>query len=98
MNSFVQRGFGFLGWSYPGYEYSEGYPSEQGLYEGLRAISDYLVSTYDIQPSDQIAMGHSLGGLVTVDAAEPARPIAFTFKDKPLLELVPVIFVSARFP
>ena len=69
MNSFVQRGFGFLGWSYPGYEYSEGYPSEQGLYEGLRAISDYLVSTYDIQPSDQIAMGHSLGGLVTVDAA-----------------------------
>lgn len=69
MNSFAHRGFGFLGWSYSGYEHSEGYPSEQRLYEGLRAVSDHLVSTYDIQPSDQIAMGHSLGGLVTVDVA-----------------------------
>jgi pimeloyl-ACP methyl ester carboxylesterase len=69
MNSFAQRGFGFLGWSYPGYEYSEGYPSEQRLYEGLRAMSDHLVSTHDIQPSNQIAIGHSLGGLVTVDVA-----------------------------
>ena len=69
MSSFARRGFGFVGWSYPGYEYSEGYPSEQGLCDGLKAISDYLIFTHGIQPSDQIAVGHSLGGLVSVDAA-----------------------------
>ncbi|MFA5145747.1 MAG: alpha/beta hydrolase, partial [Candidatus Omnitrophota bacterium] len=69
MDSFARRGFGFLGWSYPGYEYSEGYPSEQSLYEGLNAVSNYLVFAHGIQPCNQIAMGHSLGGLVTINAA-----------------------------
>jgi pimeloyl-ACP methyl ester carboxylesterase len=68
MESFARRGFGFLEWSYPGYEHSEGYPSEQSLYEGLNAMSNYLVSQ-GIQPGDQIAMGHSLGGAVSVNAA-----------------------------
>jgi hypothetical protein len=68
MESFAKRGFGFLEWSYPGYEHSEGYPSEQSLYEGLNAMSNYLVSQ-GIEPGDQIAMGHSLGGLVSVNAA-----------------------------
>ncbi len=69
MNSFAQRGFGFVGWSYPGYEYSKGCPSEQSLYDSLKAVSDYLLLTHNIQPCDQIAMGYSLGGLVTVDVA-----------------------------
>lgn len=69
MNSFAERGFGFLGWSYPGYEHSEGCPSEQKLCDGLKSMSDCLNFTHGIQPFNQIAMGHSLGGLISVEAA-----------------------------
>jgi len=69
MESFGRRGIGFLAWSYPGYEYSEGWPSEQNVSDGLEAMSHYLARQHGIRPSDQIAMGHSLGGLVTVDVA-----------------------------
>ena len=69
MESFGRRGMGFLGWSYPGYEYSEGRSSERNVSDGLEAMSRYLAQQHGIQPAEQIAMGHSLGGLVTVDVA-----------------------------
>ncbi len=69
MESFGKRGIGFLGWSYPGYEYSEGRPSEQSVSDGLEAMSQHLARHHAIRPCDQIAMGHSLGGLMTVDVA-----------------------------
>ncbi len=70
MESFGKRGVGFLGWSYPGYEHSEGGPSEQSLSRGLESVSEYLASEHEIGPTHQIAVGHSLGGLVTVDVAQ----------------------------
>ena len=100
MNVFAQKGFGFLGWSYPGYEYSEGHPSEERLYSGLKTMSDYIVSIHNIQPSNQIAMGHSLGGLVTVEAATKvpfqlivllATPPSLPDYYEHLLESVPLV-------
>ncbi len=70
MESFGKRGVGFLGWSYPGYERSEGWPSEQSLYRGLESVSEYLALEHKIGATHQIAVGHSLGGLVTVGVAQ----------------------------
>lgn len=66
---FIQQGYGFLAFDYRGYGKSTGTPSEAGMYRDMQAASDYLAREKRIQPSEQIAMGESLGSAVAVEAA-----------------------------
>lgn len=54
---------------YRGYGLSEGSPSEEGLYTDSRAGLDYLYSRNDINHSEIIIFGRSLGGAVAIDLA-----------------------------
>ncbi|VEN55367.1 unnamed protein product [Callosobruchus maculatus] len=54
---------------YRGYGLSEGSPSEEGLYTDARAAIDYLYSRNDINHSEIVVFGRSLGGAVAIDLA-----------------------------
>ncbi|XP_056630568.1 protein ABHD13 [Diorhabda carinulata] len=54
---------------YRGYGLSEGVPSEEGLYIDAKTSLDYLISRNDINHSQIIIFGRSLGGAVAVDLA-----------------------------
>lgn len=54
---------------YRGYGQSDGYPSEEGLYIDARAALDYLYSRSDVNHSEIIVFGRSLGGAVAIDLA-----------------------------
>ncbi|CAH2012077.1 unnamed protein product [Acanthoscelides obtectus] len=54
---------------YRGYGLSEGSPSEEGLYTDARAAIDYLYTRSDINHSEVIVFGRSLGGAVAIDLA-----------------------------
>lgn len=54
---------------YRGYGLSEGTPSEEGLYIDARASLDYLYSREDVNHSEIIIFGRSLGGAVAIDLA-----------------------------
>ncbi|KAJ8922354.1 hypothetical protein NQ315_004297 [Exocentrus adspersus] len=54
---------------YRGYGLSEGSPSEEGLYMDAKASIDYLSSRKDINHSEIIIFGRSLGGAVAIDLA-----------------------------
>ena len=56
-------------YDYRGYGKSQGEPSEQGLYLDADAASDWLCNRGNLQPSEIIVMGRSLGGAVAVDLA-----------------------------
>lgn len=66
---FTKRGYGFFAFDYRGYGKSQGSPSEQGLYKDITAASRYLHDTQHIGPSQQIALGGSLGSAVVINAA-----------------------------
>lgn len=51
---------------YRGYGFSEGHPSESGLYKDAQAALNYLLSRQDIDHSRIIVFGRSLGKLNTV--------------------------------
>jgi fermentation-respiration switch protein FrsA (DUF1100 family) len=52
---------------YRGYGLSEGHPSEEGLYIDAKASLDYIFSRTDVNHSEVIVFGRSLGGAVAVD-------------------------------
>ncbi|KAG1671945.1 Protein ABHD13 [Nymphon striatum] len=54
---------------YRGYGLSEGYPSEKGMYEDVRAAVEFLLQRSDIDKNKIIIFGRSLGGAVAVDIA-----------------------------
>ncbi|CAG9840440.1 unnamed protein product [Diabrotica balteata] len=54
---------------YRGYGLSEGVPSEDGLYLDAKASLDYLFTRNDINHSEIIIFGRSLGGAVAIDLA-----------------------------
>ncbi|CAG9763377.1 unnamed protein product [Ceutorhynchus assimilis] len=54
---------------YRGYGLSEGSPSEEGLYLDARASLDYLFSRNDVNHSEIVVFGRSLGGAVAIDLA-----------------------------
>ncbi|KAK4877423.1 hypothetical protein RN001_009929 [Aquatica leii] len=58
---------------YRGYGLSEGAPSEEGLYADARASIDYLYTRNDINLSEIIVFGRSLGGAVAIDLASRAE-------------------------
>ncbi|XP_047543994.1 protein ABHD13 [Vanessa atalanta] len=54
---------------YRGYGLSEGSPSEQGLYMDAQTAFDYLMQRNDIDRTQIILFGRSLGGAVAIDLA-----------------------------
>ena len=70
MDSFVQKGYGFLAVDYRGFGHSAGTPSEHGLYEDIKAASLLLVNQYHVPITSQIMMGGSLGGAVAIEDAQ----------------------------
>ncbi|CRL00767.1 CLUMA_CG014022, isoform A [Clunio marinus] len=57
---------------YRGYGLSNGTPSEKGLYIDARAAVDYLFTRHDLDHSQIILFGRSLGGAIVIDvAADP---------------------------
>ncbi|XP_018320449.1 protein ABHD13 isoform X2 [Agrilus planipennis] len=54
---------------YRGFGLSQGSPSEEGLYIDAKASIDYLYGRNDINHSEIIVFGRSLGGAVAVDLA-----------------------------
>ncbi len=85
-NSWLDKGFGLFVYDYPGYGKSQGESSEKSLYESLEAVSDYLEEK-GVPVSEQVAIGCSLGGAVTVHVASKRRfkavILASTFKSLP---------------
>ncbi|XP_019865001.1 protein ABHD13 [Aethina tumida] len=55
---------------YRGYGLSDGNPSEEGLYIDAKASIDYLYTRNDINHSEIIVFGRSLGGAVAIDLAK----------------------------
>ncbi|CAD6208496.1 GSCOCG00010496001-RA-CDS [Cotesia congregata] len=54
---------------YRGYGFSQGTPTESGLYMDAQAGLDYLLSRNDINTNEIIVFGRSLGGAVAIDLA-----------------------------
>ncbi|KAJ6649552.1 Protein ABHD13 [Pseudolycoriella hygida] len=54
---------------YRGYGLSTGTPIEQGLYNDARAAIDYLHTRHDLDLSQIVLFGRSLGGAVAIDVA-----------------------------
>lgn len=66
---FHQLGVSVLLVDYRGYGNSEGFPTEQKIYEDALAAYDYLLTRIDVDKKKIIAYGASLGGAVAVDLA-----------------------------
>ncbi|MEM9290082.1 MAG: alpha/beta hydrolase [Acidobacteriota bacterium] len=62
-------GTSILAFDYRGYGYSEGKPSESGVFRDVRAAFDHLVGPLGVSAETVILFGHSLGGAVAIDAA-----------------------------
>ena len=58
---FNRLGFNVLSYDYPGYGYSEGKPTETGVYRAADAAYRYLTDTLRVKPSDLILYGYSIG-------------------------------------
>lgn len=70
--AFLERGFGLLAVSYRGYGTSEGHPTEQGLYEDMRAGLHFLEER-GLKPENIILYGESLGTGPIVTLAMDSR-------------------------
>jgi pimeloyl-ACP methyl ester carboxylesterase len=65
----LKKGYGVALYSYPGYGYSTGEPSQRAFSEALKAVSTTLSTVEGVPISDQILVGWSIGGAVTIDVA-----------------------------
>ena len=62
-------GFSVIAYDYSGYGLSEGRPSEQQVYNDVKAVYDYLLSEKGLNPQQIISYGHSLGTAIATDLA-----------------------------
>jgi uncharacterized protein len=68
ISCFTNRGFGFLGVSYRGFEGSSGSPSESGFITDANTAYDWL-HTQGVAPKDILLIGESIGTGVAVQLA-----------------------------
>lgn len=74
-----------LAYEYPGYSLSEGSdPSEQGTYEAINAAYHYLSDVLDIDGSNIVLFGRSIGTGPTVDLAARTRRLGGVILQSPL--------------
>jgi fermentation-respiration switch protein FrsA (DUF1100 family) len=69
IKTFRDLGFNVFLYDYRGYGRSEGSPDETGVYRDGRAAFDYVINRTDVDPTNVILFGTSLGGAVAVDVA-----------------------------
>jgi pimeloyl-ACP methyl ester carboxylesterase len=65
----LKKGYGVALYSYPGYGYSTGNPSQRAFSEALKAVSTTLSTVGRVPITDQVFVGWSIGGAVTIDVA-----------------------------
>jgi len=100
---FHRLGLDVFIFDYRGYGQSEGKPTEHGTYQDAEAAWRYLVETRQVNPSQVVVFGRSLGGAVASWLAQSHRPRALilesTFTSVPdiaatLYPYLPVRFLS----
>jgi len=100
---FHRLGLDVFIFDYRGYGQSEGKPTEHGTYQDAEAAWRYLVETHQVNPSQVVFFGRSLGGAVASWLAQSHRPRALilesTFTSVPdiaatLYPYLPVRFLS----
>ncbi|HXG37785.1 MAG TPA: alpha/beta hydrolase [Bacteroidota bacterium] len=69
IKTFRDFGFNVFMYDYRGYGRSEGSPTEEGVYRDGRAAFDYVIRRSDVDSTNVILFGTSLGGAVAVDVA-----------------------------
>lgn len=73
---FHRMGLSVLIFDYRGYGNSEGKPDEAGTYADADAAWDYLVGHRNIEETQIIVFGQSLGGAVGIELARKHKPMA----------------------
>lgn len=73
LDLFVKVGFSAIAYDYAGYGTSEGTPSEQGCYDEVNAIYNYLTKTRAMPPEKIIVYGRSVGGGPSVELASKKK-------------------------
>lgn len=81
---FYDHGFSIIAYDYSGYGLSEGKPSEQQVYNDIKAVYDYLLKTQKLKPQQIISYGHSLGSAVATDLAFK-NPVAGLILESPFV-------------
>ncbi len=72
---FLDSGFTFMAFDYPGYGQSVGAPSEELLYASARAAYAHITKERGYEPNRLAVYGCSLGGAVSIELLQ-ARPAA----------------------
>ena len=96
-STFIDAGFGLVAVSYRGYGKSDGFPTEQGIYNDARAAIDYARTELKIAQKQLIYFGESLGTGVAVQMASERPPAllmleaAYTSVETRSAELYPFI-------
>ncbi len=72
---FSKNGLGIMALSYQGYGSSEGKPTEEGLIENAKVVTDFLIAI-GYKPEDMIFYGESLGSFVAVKHGSIINPYA----------------------
>lgn len=62
LEMFVAQGYSVIAYDYPGYGISDQRPSENGAYQALNAVYNYLLIIREIDPQKIFLYGFSLGG------------------------------------
>tara|TARA_B100001248_G_scaffold262537_1_gene259255 strand:- start:25718 stop:26506 length:789 start_codon:yes stop_codon:yes gene_type:complete len=75
MEKYQAAGWAVLAYDYPGYGTSHGEPSEEGCYQAVNAAYAHLTETLDIDPSEIVLYGYSLGSGPSTDLAR-REPVA----------------------
>ncbi|MGE9292211.1 MAG: alpha/beta hydrolase [Puniceicoccales bacterium] len=75
-----EMGFNVVVYDYPGYGASDGRPSEQGCYEAIETVYDWLLKEQGATPEQIVLFGRSLGGGPTVELAT-RKPVAGVILD-----------------
>ncbi|MGF1580892.1 MAG: alpha/beta hydrolase [Gemmataceae bacterium] len=87
---------------YPGYGQSTGEPSEEGCFASARAAYEWLSKTQNVDPSEIVICGQSLGGAVAVQLASErphkALVLVRTFTSIPDVARANSIFGSVAAP
>ncbi len=95
---FHQMGFAVLIIDYRGYGRSEGsFPSEENVYQDAATAWDYLVKQRQIQPSNIILYGHSLGGAIAINLATQHPEAAGLIVDSSFTSIENVVNTRSQF-
>jgi len=84
------EGFGILTYDYRGYGLSEGKPTEQNTYEDIEAAYQYLTAEQEIDPSQIIVHGRSVGCGPSVRLAEQ-YPVGGLILESPFVSAFRVV-------